>query len=173
MSHKFYVNKIGTTDYLGPYTTEEIVHEMQKGVIVSDDRVLEAIGQSHWTLKRSKDWRPLTEIIPASSIAHDQSDAEVVTNATSSTNPKNTNAGTSIGLLLIVVSVIAIVSGMWRGHRYSRITDWLVVMENAGFSPEFAYQLNFFEMNGVDQLVRLLLLTGVITFFLSRNHRDR
>lgn len=65
---------------------------------------------------------------------------------------------TLTGIALLIGSTL-----MNPGNRTNRITDWQVVMENAGFSRALAYQLNFFEMNGFDLALRLgILLSGVV-----------
>lgn len=62
---RYYLRTKGTSNFEGPYDVAQISEHLRTRRTSEKIECLEAIGQSHGTLKRSTGWRKVREIIPA------------------------------------------------------------------------------------------------------------
>ena len=62
---RYYLRAKGASHFEGPYDVAQISEQLRNRRTSERIECLEAIGQSHGTLKRSTGWRDVREIIPA------------------------------------------------------------------------------------------------------------
>lgn len=65
---KFWLKDLGSTEFIGPFSIDEIRALIQKGTIGWNYQALEASGQSFRTLKASTDWVALSSVCPPESV---------------------------------------------------------------------------------------------------------
>lgn len=61
---RYYLRSKGSANFEGPYDVAQISEQLRSRRTSGKIECLEAIGQSHGTLKRSTGWRDVREIVP-------------------------------------------------------------------------------------------------------------
>jgi hypothetical protein len=61
---KIWLRQFGSADFIGPLTFDETRSQIQTGSVSPDFEALEATGQSYGALKRSNEWKRLSNAFP-------------------------------------------------------------------------------------------------------------
>ena len=133
---KFWLRKPGTTDFLGPFTREEMLAKLAAGTIAADCELLEATGQTLGTLQRSTAWSPLSFILSPEEIASARAASAV--NARPTTPPKKsvlTRCAIGSAVATVAVPVLWAVLTSALGGNAGLTIGWLGVLPVIIFVP--------------------------------------